>query len=270
LPKRELFAIVAIPVLVAAIVWAPVWVLLVVLAAAIAAAGFELLAMARGSGISCWTWLPLLLLVSTLAAAWWWGVPGLAAMAIATIIILPTAQMARPGAPAGGLAGAAVATFVVLYLGLTGACLGWLRLWPDTDLGIRLLLLFLGSIWVGDSGAYYVGSRLGRNKMSPNISPNKTWEGLLGGTVTTFAAAAALKTALAIELPWIHVAALAAILAVAGPLGDLVESQFKRDTGVKDSSGLIPGHGGLLDRTDSLLFAAPPVLGYLLLAGLVR
>jgi len=157
----------------------------------------------------------------------------------------------------------------VLFLGVTGVCLGWLRLWPDPAFAPRLLLLYLGVIWAGDSGAYYAGTRLGRHKMSPRISPNKTWEGLAGGTVVTFAAAALLRVVLAVPLPWIHVLAIAAILAVAAPVGDLVESQFKRDAGVKDSSQLFPGHGGALDRTDSLLYPAPPVLGYLLLVGLV-
>ena len=122
---------------------------------------------------------------------------------------------------------------------------------------------------VGDSGAYYVGKNFGRHKMSPKISPNKTIEGLVGCIVTTYVAAAAAAFILNLELRPIHVFALATILAAAAPLGDLIESLFKRDSGIKDSSNLIPGHGGLLDRTDSLFYPAPLVLGYLLLTGLV-
>jgi phosphatidate cytidylyltransferase len=105
--------------------------------------------------------------------------------------------------------------------------------------------------------------------MSPRISPNKTFEGLVGGIAATFVAAFVMRWLLGLELAPVHVAALAAILAVTGPLGDLVESLFKRDSGVKDSSSLLPGHGGFLDRTDSLFYPSPFVLAYLLGAGLV-
>ena len=265
--QRELFAVVAIPVVVAIIVWAPAWGLLALLATVVLIAADELLAMARASGVPCGRWLPLALLAALFVAAWLHGPTGLAAVTVLVLVVLPTAQMMRPEAPSGGLGGSAVSCFAVLYLGTTTACLGWLRLWPEPDVAVRLLLLYLFSIWVGDSGAYYVGSRLGRHKMSPRISPNKTWEGLVGGTVATLAAAALLNLLLGQPLAWQHLFVVAAILAVSAPVGDLVESLFKRDTGIKDSSTLIPGHGGFLDRTDSLLYAAPPVLGYLMLVG---
>jgi phosphatidate cytidylyltransferase len=105
--------------------------------------------------------------------------------------------------------------------------------------------------------------------MSPKISPNKTFEGLAGGIATTYVAAVVAAFILDLELSAIHIFALATILAAAAPVGDLIESLFKRDSGIKDSSNLIPGHGGLLDRTDSLFYPAPLVLGYLLLTGLV-
>ena len=269
MPTRELFAVIAIPTLLAIIWWAPAWALLVVLGGAVTVAADELLGMARGAGVACGRWLPLLLTISLLVASWRWNGGGLAVAAVATIVILPAAQLLHPESPQGSLTGVAVASFVVLFLGATGACLGWLRLWPEPALAVKLLLLFLFTIWVGDSGAYYVGSHLGRHKMSPRVSPNKTWEGLAGGIAATLAAAAILKLVLVLPLSWTHLAVVAVILAVAAPLGDLVESQFKRDTGIKDSSSLIPGHGGLLDRTDSLLYAAPVVLGYLLLVGVV-
>lgn len=267
---RETVALVAIPLLLAAIIWLPPWAFLVVLAGPLLLAGDELLAMARGAGVPTGRWIPLGALALTLAACWMYGLTGLGLAACAVVLVLPAVQLASPGRPSGALAGAAVAAFAVLYVGLGGACLGWLRSVPDGSLGIRLLLVFLGTIWIGDSAAYYVGRSLGRHKMSPRISPNKTWEGLAAGAVATFGGAAVLKLAIGLPLGWVDTAVIAAILAVTAPLGDLVESQLKRDTGVKDSSALLPGHGGLLDRTDSLLYSAPWVLAYLLASGALR
>lgn len=267
--QRELVALAAIPILGGAIIWLPAWVFLAVLGAAVTTAGDELLSMARGAGFAVGRWLPLILIAAVLAISWVWGFPGLAAATLAVLVILPTARLADPRAPEGSLGGIAAESFSILYLGATGACFGWLRLWPGDPSGIRLLLFYLACIWVGDSGAYYVGKNFGRHKMSPQISPNKTLEGLAGGVVTTFVAAAVMAWALGLEYAPIHVASVAAILAVAAPLGDLVESLFKRDSGVKDSSTLLPGHGGLLDRTDSLIYPAPFVLAYLVVVGLV-
>jgi phosphatidate cytidylyltransferase len=267
--QRELVALAAIPLLAAAIIWLPAWVFLAILAAAVTLACDELLNMARGAGFAVGRWLPLGLVAGVMAASWAWGSTGLAAAVVAVTIVLPTARLADPNAPDGSLGGVAAESFAVLYLGVTTACFGWLRLWPGDPTGIKLLFLFLACIWVGDSGAYYVGKNFGKHKMSPRISPNKTLEGLAGGIVTTFAAAAVAAWALGLEWPLVHIGALAAILAVTAPLGDLVESLFKRDSGVKDSSALLPGHGGLLDRTDSLIYPAPFVLAYLVVVGLV-
>ena len=267
--KREVFAGIAIPVVVAAIVWLPAAAFLALLGIAVVLAADEMLAMARGAGIAVGRLIPLTMLAVVLVGSWRWGITGMAVSAIATVIVLPTAQLGHGRAPEGGLTGTAVGSLAVLYVGLCGACLGWLRVLPDDDLGIRLLFFFLATIWVGDSGAYYVGRNLGRHKMAPRISPNKTWEGLAGGVAGTVAGAALARFLFVPDLGWPHVLALAAILAVTAPVGDLVESQLKRDTGIKDSSTLLPGHGGFLDRTDSLLYSAPPVLVYLLASGLV-
>jgi len=266
---REGFAVIAIPLLVAAIIWLPPTVFLSLLGVVVLLAADELLAMARSSGIAVGRWLPLAMTVMVLVSAWRWGLEGAGIASLVTVIVLPTTQLLHRQAPHGSLGGAATASLTVLYLGLTGACLGWLRVLPDEDLGVRVLLFFLATIWIGDSGAYYIGSRLGRHRMSPRISPNKTWEGLAGGVVTTCAAAAISKLVFGLPWGWGHMAVLAVILAIAAPLGDLVESQYKRDTKVKDSSTLIPGHGGLFDRTDSLLYSAPFVLGYLAVVGML-
>ncbi len=124
-------------------------------------------------------------------------------------------------------------------------------------------------VWVYDAVAYFVGSALGRHKMSPRVSPNKSWEGTLGGTLGAFIAAWILY--LTVDRPWLTLEValvLAAIVSVAGPVGDLTESLIKRELGVKDMSSLIPGHGGILDRFDSMMFTA--VFSYYYLRFIVK
>jgi len=267
--QREVVAVVAIPALAATIIWLPPWVFLVVLGGAAVLACDEFLKMSRNAGLRAGQWLPLGLTTGMLAASWIHGVVGLAVAIVVSLLVLTTARLARPEAPTGSLGGVSAETFAVLYLGVTAACLGWIRLWPGDPAGVKLLFFYLVCIWVGDSGAYYVGRNFGRHKMAPRTSPNKTIEGLAGAVVTTYAAAAAAAFILDLGIDPIHIVALATILAAAAPVGDLVESQFKRDSGIKDSSSLLPGHGGFLDRTDSLFYAAPLFLGYLAVAGLL-
>jgi len=124
--------------------------------------------------------------------------------------------------------------------------------------GHRWLLLALGIAWAADTGAYFAGRRFGRNKLSPRISPNKTIEGLVGGMVLGLllaVIAAPFAGASLRDLPYVAIVALWTILF--SVVGDLFESLLKRHVGVKDSSNLIPGHGGVLDRVDSLLAALP-------------
>ncbi len=126
------------------------------------------------------------------------------------------------------------------------------------------ILLLLGPIWACDSGAYFVGRAIGKRPLAPVVSPNKTWEGAVGGFVASVAAAVAVGH-LALDLPVLTGVGAGAIIGVFGQFGDLAESALKRGAGVKDSGRLIPGHGGLLDRLDSLTFAAPALYYFLLL-----
>lgn len=267
--RRELVGLTLAPAVLAAIWWLPAWFFLAVLGMVLLLAADELLRMARGAGIGCGRASAVVATAAILVGGWVFGVVGLAVAVAGVLVVLPTLRLVAGQPPTGALTGVAVAAFTALYLGVTGTCLGWIRTLPEDSVGIRLVILFLLTIWIGDSGAYYVGRRFGRHRMAPVVSPNKTWEGLVGGIVASLAATFALWLALGLDPVWPHVAVLALILAVAAPVGDLLESLFKRDTGVKDSSSLLPGHGGLLDRTDSLVFSAPPVLGYAAFAGLL-
>ncbi|ARA92692.1 hypothetical protein AWN76_005605 [Rhodothermaceae bacterium RA] len=131
-----------------------------------------------------------------------------------------------------------------------------------------LTLTLFVLIWVTDTAAYVVGKNLGRHPLAPAISPKKTWEGTLGGVLGALLGAAALKMTLLDFLAWPHVLAVAVICGGFSQLGDLFESGLKRSVQVKDSGTFLPGHGGLLDRFDAMIFAAPLVYVYLrLVAG---
>jgi len=130
-----------------------------------------------------------------------------------------------------------------------------------------LVFLLMAIVWLGDTAAYYAGSRLGKHRMAPTISPKKSWEGAAAGFIISVLAAAVWS---ACRLGRVHpgILALAALTAVAAQVGDLVESMIKRGSGVKDSGSLLPGHGGVLDRIDAMLFAAPVLFTGVLLGAL--
>lgn len=121
------------------------------------------------------------------------------------------------------------------------------------------LFLLLAIVWLGDTAAFYVGSRLGRHKLAPTVSPNKTWEGAVAGFLTGLAATAVWSLWRLGELDG-RLILVGAATAAAAQVGDLVESLIKRGAGLKDSGDLLPGHGGMLDRMDAMLFASPVFL----------
>jgi phosphatidate cytidylyltransferase len=166
----------------------------------------------------------------------------------------------KPGP--GVLADVAGTLFAPLYLGLPLGALAWVRgnWWFAVGTGIdgrAAVLLLLGVIVVSDSAQYYTGRAFGRRPLAPAISPKKTVEGAIGGVVFGTAATMIGGHYIFFTTPLWIVGLLGAALAFLGIVGDLFESLLKRSAGVKDSSNLIPGHGGVLDRIDSWLFAAP-------------
>jgi phosphatidate cytidylyltransferase len=183
-------------------------------------------------------------------------VPIFVACAAATI-----AAMARRATPEARLDAAAWTVFPVVFLGLPLGYAVALRAVPGEN-GSDLILLLIVCVTFADSAAYYAGRAFGRHRMAPTISPKKTWEGAAGALAGSLAGAALAHVWFFQRLRWEHAAALALLLGAAGMLGDLAESMIKRATGVKDSSALLPGHGGVLDRMDSLLFSAPVLYYY--------
>jgi phosphatidate cytidylyltransferase len=130
-------------------------------------------------------------------------------------------------------------------------------------LGPLLLLFSLVIVWVSDTVAYFVGRAIGKHPFAPLLSPKKTWEGAVGGLAGSLAVGFAVARWVNVPLP--HLLGMAAIGNVAGQVGDLLESAYKRSAGVKDSGSLLPGHGGVLDRIDALILAIPVVWYYWLL-----
>jgi phosphatidate cytidylyltransferase len=128
--------------------------------------------------------------------------------------------------------------------------------------GAWVVLYLMVCTWMADTGAYFVGRRLGRHKLAPRLSPNKTIEGLAGGIATATLAGWLVGTPV-LHLPWWLATALGLLMGVLGPIGDLCKSAMKREMGIKDFGAALPGHGGVLDRFDSLLVTAPAVYALL-------
>lgn len=126
-------------------------------------------------------------------------------------------------------------------------------------LTIAVLIL----VWTTDTLAYFVGRSLGKRPLAPSVSPKKTWEGTIGGALSAIVAGIILKLTLLPFLGWPHVVVVALLCGSLGQLGDLAESKMKRAVGIKDSGALLPGHGGMLDRFDSMIVVAPSVYLYL-------
>lgn len=264
---RERTALALIPLILAAVVFLPPWVYLTAIWLISVAAVWELLTLLRSGGYSVPAGAGVVAVALALPALWVWGIEIAGPLLAGLVLAVPLTYLVGGRPLQGATAGLSAATWAVLFFTVTGAAMGMLRLAFPDHAGVKVVILHCLTIWGGDSGAYYLGSRFGRRRMAPRISPKKSWEGLAAGVATTFFGVWVCRTVFFGELPLGLAVAVAIVLAVAAPLGDLLESLIKRDVGVKDSSGLIPGHGGFLDRTDSVFFAAPLVLAVFLLWG---
>ena len=288
--KRVLTALVLIPLVLVLILRAPVPVLAVVAAVVALLAIHELLKLSQAYAIQpqrlptyifCGLFFALIAipsatpLLSTSGFAW----IALSAAILAPFIFLSIA-MRRAYLPTAFPA-ALVSTFAFAYIALPLACLVQLR---EQWQGAFYLLYLLLVVWAGDIFAYFVGKSIGRHRMSPRVSPHKTWEGAIASVAASVAVgllmfyyslpiSTALLHAHLIDLrdgifnnqqpSLIPIIALSVVLNIAAQLGDLVESLIKRGAHVKDSGAILPGHGGMFDRIDALLFAAPVLWTYL-------
>ncbi len=165
--------------------------------------------------------------------------------------------------PRTRIADVAVTAFGPIYTGFMMSAIVLLREAIPGFPGALLTVGVCASLWVSDSFAYLVGSRIGKHKMAPKISPNKSWEGFFGGLVGSAIIWCILWATGLYDLDLVLAIGISLAVAILGVFGDLIESRIKRGVGVKDSGNLIPGHGGMLDRSDSLIFGC--ITAYLLL-----
>ncbi|HXW89458.1 MAG TPA: phosphatidate cytidylyltransferase [Terriglobales bacterium] len=288
--KRVLTAALLVPIVLVLVLRAPVPVLALAAALVALLAVEELLKLAEAYSLRPFRW-PTYLFVGSFFL--FLAVRPAHQPLVATAIFLYTAGFAAALAPfvflavgtrrmdlSGGFPAAAVSVLAFAYIALP---LGFLVQIREQWAGAFLLLYLLLVVWIGDMSAYFVGRSLGRHRMSPRISPNKTWEGALASLTASLvvglllsnyalSVSSALWNAHLIERrdgyfalekpPLVPTLLLSAAVNVAAQLGDLVESLIKRGAGVKDSGTILPGHGGMLDRVDALLFAAPVVWYY--------
>lgn len=262
LRTRVLVAAVALPVL-TVIVLIGGWVFSLFVLAVLLLAGWEYVTLWRKGQQTPAPWLVVGLIALGWAAFWFdepdWRTPGLIALLIAGMFQAIWDMERGHAAPMNSLA---LAAFGGVYLGWLGGTLVAVRM---LERGAYFVIFLYGCVIIADTAAYFVGSRYGKRRMSPRVSPKKTWEGFVGGVIVTplFGALVGLLPAAELITP-LHGAIIGLLIGLVGPIGDLGESVIKRQVGVKDSSNLIPGHGGILDRTDSVLVSSAVGYYYLL------
>jgi phosphatidate cytidylyltransferase len=188
----------------------------------------------------------------------WWDVPWAALVGITVVVLL---MVMREQDLAHGLPRAALLLTGILYV---FGC--WKCARPLRELNPHWLMYGLLLNWAGDIGAYYIGSPFGKHQLAPRVSPKKSWEGSIASVLTSTAVGTIYLQRFLPGVPLWQAVGLTVAVNVAGQLGDLAESAMKRGANVKDSGGILPGHGGFLDRVDSTLFALPVIYAYLRLA----
>jgi phosphatidate cytidylyltransferase len=265
--KRILTALVLIPLVIALVFLGPDWLVTATVTAVALLAAWEYLGIAQAAGSKTPRIPVLASIVILFAVSLLWPDKLIATLGATSLALLVYCTFAVSVAEA--LQSSANAVFCLIYTGFTLIALPALRSSED---GKSIVTFLLCAVWAGDIVALYVGRAWGRHKMAPKLSPNKTWEGAAGsiagsllitGLLIVVAAELAKREILVLAFPGptSHWLLLALLVNVAAQVGDLAESALKRSAGVKDSGTLLPGHGGVLDRIDALLLAAP-VLWY--------
>jgi len=254
--KRVLTAALLIPFVVYTVLWASPWMFLAVvaLAAALSYREYDAIAGAYGFGApGVLGYAGLVLLVIPYIDAW---------LVVTAVALLALALALRSAELARALPRTSLLLLGVVYIFGCWRCAVVLH-----DRNAHWLMYALLVSWTGDIGAYYIGKAFGRHRMADRVSPKKSWEGAVASVATSVLLAGAYLVYIVGGVSISAAVLLTALGNAAGQVGDLVESAMKRGAGVKDSGGLLPGHGGFLDRVDSTLFVMPVVAAWLIVVG---
>ena len=256
---RETTAAIAAPITVWIVGWSHEYVFDAAIAAIAVLAMHEFLTLGRKKGYDVPIVLCIAIMLIIMAA---FILPDLSVELgmFTALLVIPASYVVTGKDLEDSLPSSAIAVLATTYVGMLGGSL--IRLRNDFPEGWKLVYFLLLVVWLGDSGAYYVGKTFGRHKLSPRISPKKTIEGLAGGVAASVVTALVIHFTFFPKFPLIHAVIAGVILSIAGVIGDLAESMWKRSAAVKDSGSLIPGHGGFLDRFDSIFFTAPILYCY--------
>jgi len=260
---RVLTAVVVLPFLIASILipWLK-WLFVAMAGAAMALGLFEFYVLSKRLQLKPDTSAGFLGAIGIFVVSLYFGDIAVNLLLTQLVLIVLTAGVLIAAALRGTdfekmIASAGATLLGVLYIALLGSHLLSIRMGFTQLLSAHLLSFFFLILMGADAGAYYTGRAIGKHKLAPKISPGKTWEGVFGGLVAALAMAAVSHYWFFRELPLKWALPLALVMTIVGILGDLTESALKRGAGAKDAANLLPGHGGILDRLDSLLFNAP-------------
>lgn len=257
LRKRVLSALILLPVFLTIVMAGPVWLFGATLVLIGAAGQWEFTGMFRRAGIR--TSRPLGL-VGGMAVTASFALPGSERVVFTAVLLAVLAAVLwRPRELRITWEPVAVTVFGICYVNWLLGYGFWLR---DLPYGKEWVLLLIAVTWLGETAAYLVGSSFGRHRLAPVISPKKTVEGAVAQLCVSVLAAVAAQAWFFTALPLGHAVAVGGLLGIVGQVGDLVESALKRSVGTKDTGHMIPGHGGMLDRIDSLLFNTPVLFYY--------
>jgi phosphatidate cytidylyltransferase len=270
LRQRVISAAVLIPAVICAIRFAPYWLFTLLFGAVILLGVYEFYKVVKYTGVYPFVAIGLIITAAFITGTYFFSSNVYVLLSIGAIAVLTGFVIYSLRRFMGGTVAVRWLWTIagIVYVGWLGSHFIALRgLDYITDIGWKWVMLALFTTFAADTMAYFIGRAFGKHKMAPSISPGKTWEGAAGGFVGGLGATVLLAYIFGIDIDW-KLILLGCLIPVFAVLGDLTESKFKRSTGVKDAGSIIPGHGGILDRLDSLLFVVVVVYYYVLFNGL--